>query len=681
VGGFGPDAVGLRDLPRPDRGRVREDDRVRMRSETAARRAAAWRRLAPALSVRVENRLGRAEAVAFLARLETALPDIYDPLDAVYGVGHDTDELLERLVGIALAAAEQRPADLRDLDRRREVDRHWYQGEHMVGYVCYTDRFCATLRAVADHLGYLEELGVTYLHLMPLLAPRPGENDGGYAVMDYRAVDPRLGTMSDLADLARALRERGMSLCVDLVLNHTAMEHPWAKGWLAGDPAFADYYLRFPDRTMPDAYERTVVPVFPDRAPGSFTWFPEADGWVWTTFWSYQWDLNYANPAVFASMLETMLWLANRGVDAFRLDAVPFMWKRVGTTCMNQPEVHLLVQALRAMTRLAAPATLFKAEAIVAPDDLVPYLGGHERYRPECELAYHNQLMVMLWSSIATRDGRLMGNALRRMKRIPRESSWVTYVRGHDDIGWAVSAQDAASVGWDWFNHRDFLNRFFSGRFPGSFARGALFQENPLTGDARISGTAASLCGIEQALADGDEPALDRGIRRLVLLYAVVYGFGGVPLLYMGDELALRNDDRYLRDPALADDNRWMHRPVMDWDAAARRHDPASLEGRVFGWLRRLAEVRRATLALRTGGDLTILGTDNGAIFAWRRRHPRSGNFVGLANFAESEQSVDTGAFGRYGWLETVLGSDGPLTVRGGRAHLPALGFVWLVEQ
>jgi amylosucrase len=668
-------------FPATPTGSVREDVRVSARPETAARRVAAWRRLAPELSIEAEKLLGRAEAVAFLARLETSLADMYDPLDAVYGSVRDVDALLRRLVAIALVAAADRPADLRELDRRREIDRHWYQGSDMVGYVCYTDRFSGTLRALPDRLGYLDELGVTYLHLMPLLAPRPGENDGGYAVMDYRAVDPRLGTMEDLADLARALHGRGMSLCIDLVLNHTAMEHPWARGWLAGDTAYADFYLTYPDRTMPDAYERTVVPVFPDRAPGSFTWLPEAGRWVWTTFWSYQWDLNYANPAVFEKMLEAMLWLANRGVDIFRLDAVPFMWKRLGTTCMNQPEVHLLVQAFRALTRLAAPATLFKAEAIVAPDDLVPYLGGHDRYRPECELAYHNQLMVMLWSSVATKDGRLMAQSLRRMKHIPRESSWVTYVRGHDDIGWAVSAEDAAAVGWDWFNHRTFLNDFFSGRYFGSFARGALFQENPATGDARISGTAAALCGIEQALADDDPAALDRGVRRLVLLYAVAYAFGGVPLLYMGDELALRNDDGYLRDPALADDNRWMHRPFMDWAAAERRHDPATLEGRVFGWLRRLAAVRKETLALRTGGDLSILGTDNGAVFGWRRRHPRSGNFVGLANFAESDQTVDTGAFGRYGWLETVLSSDGPLQVHGGRAHLPALGFVWLVEQ
>jgi amylosucrase len=643
--------------------------------ETAVRRRAAdaLQQLLPSLTAEAVQRLGHAEAVAFLARLETQLLDIYEPLDMIYG-----EPLLGRLVRVALDAAADRPAALRERDRKREIDRYWYQRERMVGYVCYTDRFAGTLTDVAGKLDYLDELGVRYLHLMPLLRPRPGENDGGYAVMDYRSVDPRLGSMDHLSELAGALRERDMSLCVDLVLNHTAQEHPWARAWLAGEPAYRDFYLAFPDREMPDAYERTIVPVFPDRAPGSFTWNDELQQWVWTTFWSYQWDLNYANPAVFQAMLETILWLANRGVDIFRLDAVPFMWKRLGTTCLNQPEVHRMVQAMRALTRLAAPGVIFKAEAIVAPDDLVPYLGGHDRYRPECELAYHNQLMVMLWSSVATKDARLMAQALRRMKTIPVEASWVTYVRGHDDIGWAVSGPDAAAVGWDWWNHRNFLNAFFSGRYSGSYARGALFQENPETGDARISGSAASLCGIEAAQTPDE---LDRAIRRLVLLHAVVFAFGGIPLIYMGDELAMRNDHSYLEDPALADDNRWLHRPRMDWSAAARRHDPATLEGRVFGWMKRLVEARQDLLALRAGGELEILGVDNGAVFAWRRRHPRSGTFVGLANFAEHPQSVNAAAVGHFGWLETALSSDGPLEVREGRAHLPALGFVWLAER
>ncbi len=512
-------------------------------SDAGRRRAAraAWQDLRPRLAKDAVDLLGEAEADAFLARADLAVLDVHEPLAVLYGERADVDELFERSLRTVLAAAAERPEPLRRIDRRREIDPAWFQRSRVQGYVCYVDRFCGTLDALPAHLDYLAELGTTYLHLMPLLRPREGENDGGYAVADYRQVDPRLGTMADLEAVATALHERDMSLCVDLVLNHTAREHRWARGWLAGDPAFEGFYTAFPDRTMPDAYDATIPEVFPDRAPGSFSWVPEArsgeGGWVWTTFWPYQWDLDYTNPEVTLAMLGEITWLANRGIDVFRMDAVPFMWKRLGTSCQNQPEVHTLLQLLHALTRTAAPGVVFKAEAIVSPEDLVPYLGGHDRYRPECELAYHNQLMVLLWSSLATQDARLPRAALRRMRAIPPTTSWCTYVRGHDDIGWAVSDTDAAAVGSDGFGHRRFLSDFYSGRFPGSFARGELFQENEATGDARVSGTAASLCGLEAALENGDPCEVDAAVRRLVLLYSVTYAWGGIPLLYMGDEL------------------------------------------------------------------------------------------------------------------------------------------------
>ena len=471
-----------------------------------------------------------------------------------------------------------RSDELFALDLCREADPGWFQRSGNLGYVCYADRFAGDLRGVAERLDYLAELEVTYLHLMPLLRPRPGENDGGYAVQSYDDVDPRLGTMDDLEQLAAALRRRGISLCIDLVVNHTAAEHDWAVRARRGEPGYRDRYFFAPDRTVPDAYERTLREVFPTFKPGNFTWLPDAQQWVWTTFNEFQWDLNYSNPVVFAEMLAVMGRLANRGVEVLRLDAVPFLWKRLGTDCENQPEAHALLRAFRALMAVVAPATVFKAEAIVPPELLVPYVGAGEPERTECEMAYHNQLMVMLWSSLATREAGLMTHALGRMADIPDHAAWVTYVRCHDDIGWAVMDTDAAAVGWDGFGHRRFLNDFYSGRFPGSFARGALFQENAVTGDARISGSAASLCGIEDALSRGDEAALDRACRRLELAYACAFAYGGIPLVYMGDELGLRNDHSYEADPALADDNRWLHRPPMDWDVAARRDLPGTLE-------------------------------------------------------------------------------------------------------
>ena len=623
-----------------------------------------------------------AEADVFLARAEEHLPTAWDALELLYGRRDDLERLLEELLARMLAAAAARSPDLRLLDHRREIAPDWFQRERMVGYVCYVDRFSGTLAGLERRLDYLQELGVTYLHLMPLLQPRPAPNDGGYAVMDYRSVDSRLGSMDDLEHLAGELRARDISLCVDLVLNHTAREHPWARRALAGDPEYRRYYFTFPDRRVPDSYERTLVDVFPSFAPGSFSRVPELSSWVWTTFNDYQWDLDYSNPDVFAAMLEIMLFLANRGVEILRLDAVPFMWKRLGTDCQNQPEVHLLLQAYRALVRVVAPAVVFKAEAIVPHHHLVQYLGAGVSERTECDLAYHNQLMVQVWSSLASRDAAVMTEALLAMPSPPQRTSWVTYVRGHDDIGWAVSDADAAAVGLNGFSHRRFLNDFYSGRFPGSFARGALFQQNQATGDARISGTTASLSGLEQALELSEPALVEAAIRRLVLLYSVVFSFGGVPLIYMGDELGLRNDHWYESDPALADDNRWMHRPRMDWEAAARRKEPDSVEGRVFVEFRRLVAARQRTPALHGSGPARPLWSDNRRIFAYARASPRFGRFLGLANFGDLPESCGAGVLAVAGLEDprTSLSSDGGFEVRAGRILLPSQGFLWLVD-
>jgi amylosucrase len=644
---------------------------VDIRSSSGQLAADLLQELTASIGPLARGRLGALEGEAFTARLEQVHLDIVEPLDVLYGARTDAAALVRRLVGATLDAAAARPWALRVLDRRREVDPGWFQRSRTIGYACYADRFAGTLAGVRQRLDYLAELGVTYLHLMPLLKPREGANDGGYAVADYTAVDPRLGTMADLEELAADLRGRNIALCVDLVLNHTAKEHAWARRAAAGDPAYRDFYLTFPDRTLPDAYERTLPEVFPDTAPGSFTHVPEMGGWVWTTFNDYQWDLDYTNPEVFAAMLGTMLELANHGVDVLRLDAVPFLWKRLGTDCQNQPEAHLLVQAYRALTRLAAPGVLFKAEAIVAPEMLVQYLGAHDRYRPECDLAYHNQLMVLLWSSLATRDATLATRALSRLRPAPAPTGWVTYLRCHDDIGWAVSDTDAAAVGWNGYEHRRFLARFYAGRHPGSFARGALFQENEATGDARTCGMAAALCGISA----GDP----LGVDRLEMLYSVVFSFGGIPLIWMGDELGLGDDPAWAADPLHAADNRWLHRPPMDWDRAAARTDPSTVEGQVFGRLRALAAARRGQLALRSGGETTILAPDDPHVLAYRRRHQRSAPLLALANFSDGWQSVDLGLVAAAGLPDPVHvhSTRGRLDLGEGRLHLPPWGFAW----
>jgi amylosucrase len=627
----------------------------------------------------VRERLGLLEGEAFLARLDLVANDLVESLTAVYG---NDASLVPDLVSDALQAAAVRPPDLRVLDRRREVDQAWLLSAEMIGYSCYTDRFAGSLTALESRLDYLEELGIRYLHLMPLLAARRGENDGGYAVVDYDAVDPQLGTMADLQALGRALHLRRMCLCVDMVLNHTAREHDWARRAMAGDPTYREFYLYFPDRTQPDAYEQTLPEVFPDLAPGSFTHLPDTDEWVWTTFHEYQWDLNWANPAVFRAMLGVLLGLGNRGVDVMRLDAAPFLWKRLGTDCQNQPEAHQILQALRALTRLAMPGVALKAEAIVGPDLLVQYLGGHDHYRPECDLAYDNQLMVMLWSALAARDARLAVQSLGRRQKAPTGTTWVTYVRGHDDIGWAVGDEDAWATGTNPFEHRRFLAEFYAGDHPGSFSRGSRFQSNLATGDARTSGSAASLAGVEAALESRSAAEVEAALRRVQLLHSVMYSFGGIPLIFMGDEIALRNDPTWYQDPAHENDNRWMHRPLMDWAAAARRHEEGTVEARVFTALRRLGAARRSHPALRSDADTAVLAVENVHVLAYRRYHPRAAPLLALASFSDDWEAVDATVVSRAGvhrpeHLHSTLGR---LDVGDGAVWLPPWGFAWITQ-
>jgi amylosucrase len=445
--------------------------------------------------------------------------------------------------------------------------------------------------------------------------------------------------MEDLRDLAADCRARGMALCIDLVLNHTAAEHAWAQAAIAGDERALAMYRTFPDRTEPDAYERTLPEVFPDFAPGSFTYVEALDRWVWTTFNSFQWDLDWSNPEVFAAMAGVVLDLADLGLDVLRLDAVPFLWKRLGTNCQDQPEVHQLLQALRAVVRIACPAVAFKAEAIVAPRELVRYLGAGAHEGKVCDLAYHNVLMVLLWSTLATRRAALLVEALRAMPPVPPGAGWATYVRCHDDIGWAITDEDAARVGEDAHLHRRFLADFYAGEHPASFARGERFQPDPVTGEARSSGTAASLAGLEAALEAQDDHEVDLAIGRLLLLHAVAFAHGGLPLLYMGDELALRNDHGYRDDPEHAADSRWLHRPRMDWDAAARRHDPSTIEGRVFTGLQALVALRRSTRAVHAQGRVEAFHTGNDHVLGLRRSHAGE-HLLLLANVSEQPRAV-----------------------------------------
>ncbi|MEZ5376946.1 MAG: alpha-amylase family protein [Acidimicrobiales bacterium] len=586
----------------------------------------------------------------FLTRYRRCVIDSRPSLVALYGEDR-ADAVLFQLASSSARALAERPGDLAVLDASREVDPEWFQAPDRLGYVAYCERFGPTIADVERRVPYLHSLGVTYFHLMQVIAARPEPNDGGFAVVDYRDVEPSLGTLDDLASLTAALRAVDISLCVDVVMNHTAREHAWAEAARAGDAEKLAYYITYPDRTEPDDWEATLPEVFPEIAPGNFTWDDDLQRWVWTTFNTYQWDLDYSNPAVLGEMLDIVLFLANAGVEVMRLDAVAFTWKRKGTNCQNQPEAHLIAQILRQFTNLAAPGVLLKAEAIVAPTDLLGYLGQHgeQGERAECHLAYHNQLMVLIWSALASRDARLLRSSMAALPSTPDSAGWATYVRCHDDIGWAIDDTNADRAGIDGTSHRKFLADFYRGDFPGSFAEGASFSVNEETGDERTCGSTASLAGLERALATGDDDAVTAAIERIVLAYGLAASFG-MPLLYMGDELGTLNDPSYLDDPDLADDSRWMQRPFMDWDAVDRSNEAGTIEQRIRSELQHLFAVKAATPALAQGGSTWILDTGDDRVFGFGRYHRRNGRLVGLVNVSDDWLSVDRSLLAEAGF-------------------------------
>jgi len=615
----------------------------------AARQAQkSLQRLLPRLEARYTGQTEQSEWLGFRERLQRHFPTLFEHLHRLYGHHYDFFYHLESILCSATSMWLERPAELRALDARRETDPHWYQSLRMVGAMCYVDLFGSDLAGLRERIPYLTELGINYLHLMPVFKVPDGDNDGGYAVSSYREVRPELGTMEELGLLATELRHHGISLCLDFIFNHTADDHEWASQAMDGDPEYQEYYRMFPDRELPDAYERSTAPIFPEDHPGAFTYRTRLRKWIWTSFHNYQWDLNYENPVVFSRMLEEMLSLANQGVEVLRLDAVAFIWKKLGTSCQNLPEAHLIIRAFNALVRIAAPAMVFKSEAIVHPDEVRQYISEEE-----CQLSYNPQLMALLWSTLATRDVKLLRHSLRRGFGIAPGCAWVNYVRCHDDIGWGFSDEDAVALGNDPRGHRAFLTSFYSGRFQGSFARGMPFQENTATGEARISGTCASLTGLEKGLNEGDEQEVELAIQRILLLHGIILTIGGVPLIYLGDEIGTLNDYSYDQSPDKVGDTRWIHRSPFDWERAELRRDPESVEGRIYQGLLHLIQIRQQNLAF-TGAETEIVDTGNDQVFAYFRSHASQTVLV-LANFKDAPQKLEARRLRMLGLRKTVV--------------------------
>ena len=567
---------------------------------------------------------------------------------------------------------EERPEKLRMMDRAREACPDWYRGRSLTGMLMYTDAFAGTLKGVREKLDYIIDCGVNYLHLMPLLESPADRSDGGYAVSDFRKVQPELGTMEDLADLADACHEEGIAVCLDFVMNHTSEDHEWARRARAGETEYQNRYFFYDDWTIPNAYEQTVPQVLPTTAPGNFSWCGEAGKIVMTTFYPYQWDLNYANPTVFNDMTDNMLNLCNHGVDIIRLDAVPYIWKALGTNCRNLPQVHTLVRMMRMVCEIVCPGTLLLGEVVMEPSRVVPYFGTVEK--PECHLLYNVTTMATLWHTVATRDVKLLAHQMRQVFDLPHEYLFLNYLRCHDDIGWGLDYGFLRQFCQEEIPHKRFLNDYLTGKWDGSTARGELYNDDPRLGDARLCGTTASLCGVEKALADGDKKALDAALKLDRMLHAFMFTMSGVPVLYSGDEIAQENDYTYHDNPVKADDSRYLHRGSMDWEKAKKRNRKTTPEGKMFTAIRQMEQIRAELAVFDSDADTWVLETGSDQVLGIGRYY-RGEQLLALFNFSDQPQTVWLNDSKNY--TDLMTGKEGDA----GKVRLKAGDFCWLLHR
>jgi amylosucrase len=630
--------------------------------------------------------LGNSHTRHFYTRLGANFYAIHSLFHLLYGEREDFREQLFSLVETLALRYLERAPHLRASDMAREKNYNWFLSQKWVGMALYCDRFADNLNDLRTKLSYLQDLGVNLLHVMPILDCPPDASDGGYAVRDYLKVDARVGTTEDVETLAATLTQRDMLLVLDVVVNHTSDEHEWAKRARQGDKKYQDYYYVFDDRTLPDAYEQGMPEVFPLQAPGNFTWDEAMGKWVMTVFNTYQWDLNYRNPEVLIEMINVILFWANKGVDILRLDAVAFLWKKIGSSCQNEREAHLLLQLMKDCCQVTAPGVLFIAEAIVAPSEVSKYFGEDAINAKECEIAYNATFMALLWDAVATKNARLLNQGVKNLPVKLERATWLNYVRCHDDIGLGFDDRDISLAGYDPRQHRHFLIEYFTGRFENSPARGLPFGVNTKTGDARFTGSLASLVGLQSALESQNEQAIDAAIKTIVLLHSMILSFGGIPLIYYGDAIGTLNDMAYMTDPFKANDTRWAHRSHFDWTKAEKRHQTGSVEQKLFNALKRLITLRKELVAFADFDNRQLLSVKNLNLLAFLRTDPKSSHnkVLVVGNFNTEPQTL---AMAELSACPLFLNQDVKDLVTGERLKLdnhslviPPLSFYWLSE-
>jgi amylosucrase len=583
----------------------------------------------------------------FYTRCMANAAAIFDLYTQLYEHHPGMENNFHRLIQTIINGHQQRPDRLKERDREKTDAYSWFLSNQLTGMSLYVDRFCGDLKSLHNKLGYFENLGVNLLHLMPLFESPADESDGGYAVSDFRKVDERFGTLADLKVLQQEMQHRDMYLMLDIVLNHTSNKHEWARKAESDEKEYQDYYYFFKDRSLPDQYDISMPDIFPEAAPGNFTYIADCKKWVMTVFHNYQWDLNYTNPHVFNEMLDNIFFYANLGVDILRIDAPAFIWKRLGTICQNLPHAHTILRLIKQCVEVAAPGMAILGEAIVAPKEILNYFGTGEYIARECDFAYNATQMALQWDMLATGDIKIMLASQHELLKKPFGTSWITYTRCHDDIGLGYDDAMILQAGYDPQEHRKFLKDYYSGQYDGSPSRGALFSNNSKTGDARISGTLASLCGLESAIESGDQAAIDVSIQKILLMQAHSLFLGGLPMLYYGDELGYTNDYSYLNENGKSKDNRWMHRPVINWEKNNRINIPGTIESRIFNGTQKLIDLRKRLNVVADHNNITWMTPHNVHVAGYIRASGGK-RLYGIFNFQDKTSYLTWYAFKGY---------------------------------
>lgn len=607
--------------------------------------------------------------VIFLKRMERH----HDELRWLYMELYGNDSMFAELCDNLRRFYLERKEELKAMDRKREADPNWYRQNDMLGMMFYIDNFAGNMKGVEAKLGYIEQCNVNYIHLMPFLDTPEGRSDGGYAVSDFRKVQEKLGSMEDLESLTAACHKKGINVCMDFVMNHTSEDHEWAKRARRGEGEYMSRYFFYDNADVPSMYERTVPQVFPTTAPGNFTWLPDAGHFVTTTFYPYQWDLNYKNPRVFNEMMYHFLYLTNKGIDIIRIDAVPYIWKELGTQCRNLPQVHTIVRMMRMISEIVCPGVLLLGEVVMEPEKVVPYFGTVEK--PECHMLYNVTTMATTWHTVATRDVRLLKKQLDIVNSLPKDYVFLNYLRCHDDIGWGLDYGTLLADGMEERSHKQYLNDYFQGYAGGSNSRGELYNADPVTGDARFCGTTASMCGIEKAGFTQNGLAMEKAIKFDVMLHAYMFMQSGIPVLYSGDEIGQVNDYTYKDDPNKAADSRYIHRGAMNWELAGNISDPDTVEGKLFHRLGQLEQIRKTEKVFVSNADTWTIETWDPSVLCIGR-YFEGEKLIGLFNFSEFDKTAWINETdGDY--VELITGAEmKPIGV-----NIPAYGFYYLKKK